>query len=295
MYMIIQASHMNTGFMQKLRAQQEQGTGLGSTADLLQDSAAAQLGNGLSVDERAGLTPQAVPLDQNPALTAENRDQGGQEPAPLTIGATVANEVLRRLEQGTAGEGGEEPRDDRDLRHSLGQSLDWIRQRFGDDAGSAAAGMVVSSTANGVTEDSLGDGLLDVARFIDRNYGTAAGDDVIATFNANVNVALNDYFDNGSYETFHAVSAADDGPQAIAARFFARAVQTDSTSVDQVDPNQQLLDDLRKELDNVAELQGLATQLEADFNPAKATPEAAIAAYTDQSAPSRPLFADIAV
>lgn len=294
MDMIIQASHMNQGFMQKLRSQREQGNDLGSAAGLLQDSAAAKLGNGLNVDERAGLTPAVVPQDQNPALATETQ-QGSQNPTPLTIGDTVANEVIRRIEENTAGEGGEEPRDNRDLRDSLGRSMDWIRERFGDDAAAAASGMVMSATANGVTEDSLGDGLLNVAKFIDRNYGTAAGDDVITNFNANVNVALNDYFDNGSYETFHAVSAAEGGAQEITARFFARAVQADTADVEQVDPNQQLLEDLKKELDSVAELQNLTTQLEDNFNPAKATPEAAIAAYTDQSAPSRPMFADIAV
>lgn len=297
---------MNFGFMQKLREQQEQGRDLGSAASLLQESAAARLGNGLEVDENAGFTPSAVAVDQNPALQAETNQAAENAQANLTPGAVVANEVIRRLEENSEGEESGLSRDNQDLRESLGQSLDWVRERFGDDAAAAASGMVMSATANGVTEDTLGEGLLNVAKFIDRNYGAAAGDAAIANFNADVNVALNEYFDNGKYETFHvasespesvvagAVAAGNAETEAITARFFARAVE-ENGGQEQVDPNQQLLEDIQKELENVAALQDLTTQLEENFNPAKVDAQAAVAAYTEQYAPAQPLFADIAV
>ena len=299
--MIIQASHMNFNFMQKLKAQQEQGGDLGSNAQFMQQSATAQLGSGMNIDERAGFTPPMVPQDLLPAQSTEKSQQrNDQQQGPQTIGAAVANEVIRRLEESTNNEGGEgdQPKDHQDLRHSLGQTLDWINQRFGKEAATAAAGMVMSSTSSGVTEESIGDGLLQSVQLIDRNFGIAAGDATMANFNSNVNVALNNYFENGKTETFHAATTPIEGASAnkdISARFFARAVQ--DASKETVDPNQKLLEELQKELDEVAELQNLTNQLEAKFNPTKAmaTPQAAINAYTEQSIPTEPLFADIAV
>lgn len=93
------------------------------------------------------------------------------------------------------------------LEESLSRAVDFVRSQFGDAAAQATMGLVYKSIGNGeVTEENLGKGLLQAVRFIDRNFGFAAGDKLMAHFNQDVNKAMNDFFDNGLMETFYAVS-----------------------------------------------------------------------------------------
>ncbi|MDC0335585.1 hypothetical protein OAN24_01630 [Pseudodesulfovibrio sp.] len=296
---------MNLGFMQELATRKQQGETLGGSDDLSQDSPGLRLSQGLNVDPaHAGLAPAAEALMKVPGQLDKLPEDFPQQPqdGPLTLGATFANEIVRRMEeadQGTAGDDGQ-PKDNSDLRHSLGQTLDWMREKFGDEAASAAAGMVLQSTSSGVNEESLGDGLLNTLKFIDRNFGFAAGDEAIARFNQSVNPAINDYFDNGKAEVFYATPAQPlDGPSAtqeISSRMFMRAAQSSATEVaDAESITEKLLADLKKELDEVAELQDLTSQLEAEFSPAKATPQSALAAYTAPPVPAEPQFTDVRV
>lgn len=292
---------MNLGFMQKLAEQGNQAEQFGMPGDLQFDSPGKHLGQLAQAEgvdpAHAGLTPAI----ENAAKTSNLHDRPAGPGQPQTLGATFANEIIRRMEAGgeSATDENGQPKDNTDLRHSLGQALDWVRERFGDEAGAAAAGMIAQSTSSGVTEESLGDGLLNTLKLIDRNFGIAAGDSAIAKFNQTVNTELNEYFDNGKSELFIATTTAADGPSAtqdLNTRLFMRAVQESSTE-DKDEPTltEQLLESLKDELDEAGELQNLASQLEEDASPTKATQKAAMAAYADASIPVEPQFTSVSV
>ncbi len=293
--MIIQGSHLNHHFMQKLQAQKSQGNNLGSAASLLENSAGTRLGSGLNV---AASRTQGQTALETVGKTSQLPGSLPQQ-APETIGQTVANEIIRRMQVKTDAEG--QPKDVSDLRDSLGSTLDWISERFGEDAGTAAAGMMMSATSSTVDEKAIGNGLLNTLKFVDRNFGYAAGDAAIARFNSGVNQDLNEYFDNGLSEVFHVAESAAGAEQASAtqdltARFFVRAVQDSGDGdADQASITEKLLADLKGELDKVAELTDLATRLETEFNPAQATMQDAMAAYMETAVPVEPQFTDMSV
>jgi len=288
--MIISGSHLNYGFMQQLQAQKNQGANLGSAASLLQDSVGMRLGKGLNVSKAETELPDVAPQ--------EVHAQQGRLPekAPETLGQTVANEIVRRMDVATDENG--QPKDVSGLRHSIGSTVDWIRDRFGDETAAAASGMILGSSGSKVTEDSLGDGFLNALKFIDRNHGYAAGDETISRFNNGVNAELNSYFDNGKSELFHVAAAPSvDQPSAtqdISMRLFTRATQPTENSKDTKSASQELLDSLKKELDQTAELQNLASQLEAEFNP-QANASNAMAAYQAHGTTPDPQFTNLSV
>lgn len=292
---------MNHAFMQQLQSRKDQGQNLGSAEALLQDKPGKRLGQiakNFDMDPaHAGLTPAAEALAKAPGQQDKLGIVDGEQ---LTLGTVFANEVVRRLESadGAPLDSEGQPKDSDDLRQSLGQTMDWIRERFGDETASAAAGMILQSTASGVTEDTLGEGLLNTLKFIDRNFGYAAGDSAIAQFNGSLNTALNDYFDNGQNELFYAVSPAETGEasqaQSLSARFFSHAVQEGSEG-EVVDPTKQLLDELQKELDETAQLQDLTSRIEAEINPEQLTQQAAANAYSTAYIPTEPQLTDMVV
>lgn len=288
--MIIQAGHMSFGFDPRAQAEKSR-TGVNS---LLPETAGGQLASGMNVN-----LPE---FHDKPPVRAINPDVEGQLPeqAPETIGQTIANEIVRRM----GGEGDAEAL--HNLRHGIGSSMDWVRERFGEEAATAAGAMLLGSTSNGVTEDSLSDGLLNGLRFIDRNFGIAAGDAAIAKYNGNLNEAINDYFDNGQSELFMATLTPVDGQQLSASadvknRFIMRAAENLVPDPGESETlAEQLLGALKSEMDKVAELQDLTTQLEAQFNPAKAqqptaTMDAALAAYGEVPVPAEPQITSISV
>lgn len=284
---------MNHGFMQKLQAQKSQGKNLGNAASLLEDSPGSRLGSGLNV---AGRDPSQIAME----TVAKTVELPGKLPrqAPETVGQTVAGEIIRRMQVKTDAEG--KPKDVSDLRGALGSALDWVGERFGEDASTVAASMMLSATSGNVDEQAVGDGLLNTLKFIDRNFGYAAGDEAIAKFNSGVNRELNEYFDNGLSEVFFAQPAGDaaapSATQDISARFFARAVQeSDSGSQDSASITEKLLADLKADLDKTGELNDLAAQLEADFSPARAVKQEAAAAYAQTPVPMEPQFTDLSV
>lgn len=128
------------------------------------------------------------------------------------VDASFAQDMLRRLtEQAGAGEDGQ-ARDAGGLASALQDSMDYLRENFGDEAATAAIGLVYQHAGNGtITEDSLGQGLVAALKFVDRNFGTAAGDQVLAQFNGQLNDQLNAYFDNGADERFLSVDAGMSG------------------------------------------------------------------------------------
>lgn len=98
-------------------------------------------------------------------------------------------------------------KDTSSLAAALVDAVDYLGDTFGADTADAAMGIVYSRVGDDeITEDSLGKGLLDVIRFVDRNFGFEGGDEVIARFNGDLNDSLNEYFDNGLSEQFYAVT-----------------------------------------------------------------------------------------
>jgi hypothetical protein len=276
--MIIQASHMNLGVMQELRSGGRSGTGAGQDVASLAEQETSRLASGLAVSN--DIRPGHLPAD-----------------APDTLGRTTANEIIRRMEAVTPAvkDGIAEvisPKDDASLRDSLGAALDWVRNSFGDETGAAASGMMLAATAETVSEETLGQGLLDVLRFIDRTQGFAAGDQAIARFNSGINGQLNAYFDNGKSETFMAVQSGSDGSEAT--RLFLRSAATATAATKATpDPTAQLLDALRQDLEESAGLQSLAEQLRSAQGPARTS--AAMAAYTAPVQTSSPQFMNLSV
>ncbi|BDQ38112.1 hypothetical protein SYK_24720 [Pseudodesulfovibrio nedwellii] len=291
--MQIQAAHMNYSFMEKLKARQSQGENLGAAGALLENQPGMRLGQMADINPaKDGLTPARKALANAPGQ-ADKLPESFSE----TLGEVFANEIVRRMDD-TAGEDGQ-PKDPSDLRDSLASTMDWIRERFGDETAAAASGMIFQSTSSGVTEDTLGEGLLNTLKFIDRNFGFAAGDAAIANFNSGINSSINGFFDNGKQELFFAVdSPPQDGPSAtqdLTARVVVQALQAGIVDDDAEDPLTGVLDDLKEELNKIAELQDLTSKLEAKFNPTAANTEAAHAAYQAQPGFSEPQFTSLTV
>ncbi len=113
------------------------------------------------------------------------------------------NEQPAASEQPAAGP----PRDSGALADALATALETVGQRLGQPTATASIGLLARRLGQGeITEDTLAQGLLDVLRLVDRTFGTAEGDALMATFNGGLNRALNDYFDNGLREVFYAAA-----------------------------------------------------------------------------------------
>lgn len=96
------------------------------------------------------------------------------------------------------------------LKKSLADSIDYVRENFGAEAATAMVGILAKGMAGGeATEETLGQSLLNVVKFMDRNFGFEGGDKIMAQFNGQLNDSLNRYFENGFEEQFYAVN----GPQ----------------------------------------------------------------------------------
>lgn len=267
--MIIQAGNLNYALMQKADTSGRQA--FPRTAD--QAGPGLRLGHAIS-PAKNGLAPAAP----------QAREQGVAA-GPQTLGRTFSDEIIRRMDL-QADETGQ-VKDPAALNDSLAATMDWVRERFGDETAAAAAGMILQDTSDTVNEDGLGNGLLNTLRFIDRNFGIAAGDEAMARFNSGINEALNDYFDNGSEEIFHAV-AAQDGANAtrdLNQRFFLQASESAETASQKKDPTLEMLDQFRKELEEKAGLTSLKEDLDQQSDPTRTTTARALAAYSAIPAP----------
>ncbi len=96
------------------------------------------------------------------------------------------------------------------LESSLADTISYMAKEHGEKAGTAAMALIYKRIGDGdVTEESLGNALLDVTRFIDGNFGTDSGDRFMEHLNGSLNESLNAYFENGQNETFFAVNGPD--------------------------------------------------------------------------------------
>lgn len=271
--MIISGAHMNYGFMQQLKTRRNQGEDRGAASSLLEKTPGLRLGQvAVANPAKDGLTPAASALANAPGQ-AEKSSASDQ-----TLGETFANEIARRMGEITDENG--EIKDTGNLRDQLASTMDWLRERFGDETAAAAAGMIVQSTSSGVNEDTLGDGLLNALKFIDRNFGTNAGDATMTKFNSGINTALNEFFDNGQNEIFHVAESSGNASatQNASAGLYAQAARG-SEDAAPLAPLNDVLAQLKNELDNTAQLQDLTSQLEEQFDPAKTNMDQALDAY----------------
>lgn len=129
--------------------------------------------------------------------------------------SVFASDISRRI-SGTGGTGVDpavqpeqqaRPENLQKLESSLADTVNYMVENHGEQAGTAMMALVYKRLGEGeVTEENLGQALLDVTRFIDKNFGFAAGDGFMEHLNGNLNRSLNEYFDNGLNETFFAVT-----------------------------------------------------------------------------------------
>lgn len=92
----------------------------------------------------------------------------------------------------------------KDLENALAGVINNIVEKFGVKAGNIAQTLVYKKIGEDeITEDNLAGGLLDALKFIDKQFGPEAGDELIAFMNRGVNKELNEFFDNGHNEEFY--------------------------------------------------------------------------------------------
>ncbi|CCO22742.1 hypothetical protein [Maridesulfovibrio hydrothermalis] len=118
----------------------------------------------------------------------------------------IAQKTVAPDNTGEVQKGDKESKNPDELAGALANAADFIENKFGHDAATAFKGIVIANSGDRITEDSLSDGLLKSIQFIDRNFGFAAGDQVMAHFNSNLNNAMNNYFENGLQEHFFATT-----------------------------------------------------------------------------------------
>ncbi len=123
---------------------------------------------------------------------------------------TFSAEIMRRLEMAQASNAGVSLASNAgsaasNLQNALTDTVNYVRDNFGDAAATAVMGIVFKGVGDGQGgEDALGDSLVTALKFIDRNFGMAAGDQAMAHFNGALNDAVNGYFQNGRNEMFYA-------------------------------------------------------------------------------------------
>ncbi|WP_291325147.1 hypothetical protein [Desulfovibrio sp. UCD-KL4C] len=124
--------------------------------------------------------------------------------ADLIAQKSVSSKTAVQETQKGALENGQSSKDPSELARALAEASNFIENEFGKDAATAFKGLVIANAGDQVTEESLSKGLLQSIQFIDRNFGFSAGDKVMDHFNANLNNAMNNHFENGLQEHFFA-------------------------------------------------------------------------------------------
>lgn len=208
----------------------------------------------------ASIQPRALAAEPPPGAAARTAP-GGTAPdmaraadgADISTARAWAQALAQRLdaqqaarnEQPAASEkpAAGPPRDSGALADALATALETVGQRLGQPTATASIGLLARRLGQGeITEDTLAQGLLDVLRLVDRTFGTAEGDALMATFNGSLNRALNDYFDNGLNETFYAASSGSGGGSTAQAASGLVAQMQDTLGQDAADLVAQLLE-----------------------------------------------------
>jgi hypothetical protein len=178
--------------------------------------------SGLSADKSSQASPGHL------SLTAGSSEKTAETKAPTSTSEVFSAEIMRRIglaETGAtasnaglasnAGAGVNVAAAD-DLQAALAGAVETIRAQHGDAAATAVMGIVIKGVGDGAGgEDALGDALVSALKFIDRNFGIAAGDAAMATFNGALNTAINDYYQNGHLEEFYASDGSGGAGSAV--------------------------------------------------------------------------------
>ena len=158
------------------------------------------------------------------SLFAPSAPRGPLGLQPRETASTFAADIVRRAGVDTVAstppENGAAPSVDaadkntaaKNLEKALASTVDFMADRFGDTAASVMTALIYKGIGDGpVTEENLGQALLDVAKFVDANFGYSEGDAFINHINGSLNDSLNAFFDNGSNEEFLAVTMSGSG------------------------------------------------------------------------------------
>lgn len=110
--------------------------------------------------------------------------------------------VSRLAETAVIGESG--GLNGQELSRALVDASRWLAESYGEQTGRAFMGIMAGYAGGGtVDETALGKGMLAAVRFMDKNHGIAAGDALAHKLNADLNIQVNDYFDNGLNEKLY--------------------------------------------------------------------------------------------
>ncbi len=155
----------------------------------------------------------AVSMEGSPAL--HNMAETFAADIARRISGAAMPDIAPKTEQGGAPAEnsiyGVTSQDLKDLEKALSGVINKIIDSFGVKAGAVAQALVYKKIGEEeVTEDSLAGGLLDALKFIDKQFGPEAGDELIAFMNRGVNKELNEFFDNGHNEEFYVSTGVDD-------------------------------------------------------------------------------------
>ncbi|MYL82837.1 hypothetical protein GTA51_06765 [Desulfovibrio aerotolerans] len=139
----------------------------------------------------------------------------GSSTFSLTTSDVFAAEVMRRIESAqtpvTASNAGAGVNMEAagDLQSALAGAVETVRAKHGDAAATAVMGIVIKGVGDGTGgEDALGDAMVSALKFIDRNFGVAAGDAAMANFNGALNTSINAFYQNGHLEEFYAADGS---------------------------------------------------------------------------------------
>ena len=178
----------------------------------------------------------------------------------------------------------------KDLENALAGVINNIVEKFGVKAGNIAQALVYKKIGEDeITEDNLAGGLLDALKFIDKQFGPEAGDELIAFMNRGVNKELNEFFDNGHSEEFYvstdaattANNAAAAGGQMLAGWMEKTAGESQGGGASLMD----ILKQLAKELEEKLQEQMQNPSPDMLSNDISSQMADQLAAYAAQSAP----------
>jgi len=194
------------------------------------------------------------------ANTIMNRGTFARTPfMPLEQGAIegFAHEITRRAALTPAPEN--RTTTDEALEKSLTEAVSFVEDNFGDRAARTFMGVVLQNAGSKpLSEDDLGNALVDGLEFIDKAFGIAAGDKAMSFFNGELNQAINGYFQNGKSESFLAMDADQASDKLGEAMGQAISAMMDKFQENAVDPNAMLMDQAEKDQDETLDSQGEA-------------------------------------
>jgi len=190
------------------------------------------------------------------ANTIMNRGAFARTPfMPLEQGAIegFAHEITRRAALTEAPEN--RTTTDEALEKSITEAVSFVEDNFGDRAARTFMGVVLQNAGSKpLSEDDLGNALVDGLEFIDKAFGIAAGDKAMAFFNGELNQAINGYFQNGKNESFLAMDVDQASDKLGEAMGQAVSAMMDKFQA-KVDPNAMLMDQAKEDQDETLDSQ----------------------------------------